>query len=197
MKDEETKRDFIRFRAEGKSYRQIAEKLNISKSTCSEWEHSLADQIEELKMEALEELYTSYAMTKIARIKSLGALIDYIEMEREFCEKPLRVLPEDKLIELRLKCEKELQTLYTEPTDHREDNSLNGILEEYNRLYTDALKGLCSSSDVKARLSILDAKRDLLYKIASEETKEEEEGSFSMDLGYTSKLLRHEDEEES
>ena len=41
MKDEATKRAFIRLRAEGKSYAAIAAELNISKSTCTAWEREL------------------------------------------------------------------------------------------------------------------------------------------------------------
>jgi len=44
---------------------------------------------------------------------------------------------------------------------------------------------------------VLDAKRDLLYRIASEKTREEEEGDFSIKLDYTSKLIRHEGGEEA
>ena len=42
-----------------------------------------------------------------------------------------------------------------------------------------------------------DAKRDLLYRIDTEKTREEKEGSFSVELGYTSKLIRHEDGEDA
>ena len=43
MKPQETKTEFIKLRAEGKSYSYIAEALHISKSTCTAWETELKD----------------------------------------------------------------------------------------------------------------------------------------------------------
>ena len=197
MKETEKKLAFITARAEGKSYRAISEELGISKSTCSSWEHSLADQIETLKREKLEELYTSYGMTREARIKSLGDIITRIDEARDnIADKPLETLPEDRLIELRLKVMRELQTLYKEPV-RSSDDTLDGILEEYNKLYEDSKSEKLTASEIRARVDVLDAKRDLLYRIASEKTQEEEEGGFNIQLGYTSKLIRHEDGEEA
>lgn len=197
MKDEATKRKFIELRAEGKSYRAIHEELGIAKATCSSWEKSLADQISEARRERLEELYTSYSMTREARIEKLGEIIQRIDEARGNSEKPLELIGEDRLLELRLKYERELQTLYKEPETASEDSTLDGLLEEYNRLYSEARSGRWTASEVRAQLSVLDAKRDTLYRIASEEEKEEKEDLASMALGYTSKLIRHEDEEEA
>jgi DNA-directed RNA polymerase specialized sigma24 family protein len=41
MKPQEQKAEFIRLRAEGKSYSFIAGSLKISKSTCTSWEREL------------------------------------------------------------------------------------------------------------------------------------------------------------
>lgn len=194
MKDTEKRLAFITARAEGKSYRTISEELGISKSTCSSWEHSLADQIEALKREKLEELYTSYGMTKEARIEKLGSLLS--DIDGAIASKDFSELPLDKLLELRLKYGRELQTEYREPA-RRSDDTLDGILEEYNKLYEDSQREKLTPSEIRARVDVLDAKRDLLYRIASERNQEEEEGSFDIKLGYTSKLLRHEDEEDA
>lgn len=197
MKDNKTKLEFIKARAEGKSYRTISKELGISISTCSDWENSLADQIAEAKKEELEELYSSYNMTKQARIKELGEIIKRIDEARDnIADKPLETLPEDRLIELRLKVMKELQAEYREPVASS-DNTLDGILEEYNRVYEESRSGKLTAPEAKAQLSILDGKRDLLYRIANEETREEKEGSLDIDFSYTSKLLRHEDEEDA
>lgn len=197
MKDNKTKLEFIKARAEGKSYRTISKELGISISTCSDWENSLADQIAEAKKEELEELYSSYNMTKQARIKELGEIIKRIDEARDnIADKPLETLPEDRLIELRLKVMKELQGEYREPVASS-DNTLDGILEEYNRVYEESRSGKLTAPEAKAQLSILDGKRDLLYRIANEETREEKEGSLDIDFSYTSKLLRHEDEEDA
>ena len=194
MKDNKTKLEFIKARAEGKSYRTISKELGISISTCSEWESSLADQIEELKKDTLEELYTSYSMTKEARINKLGSLLS--EIDGAIASKDFSELPLDKLLELRLKYGRELQTEYREPAT-ASDDTLDGILEEYNKLYEDSKSEKLTASEIRARVDVLDAKRDLLYRIASEKTREEEEGDFSIKLDYTSKLIRHEGGEEA
>ena len=136
-------------------------------------------------------------MTREARIEKLGEIINRIDEARGNSEKPLELIGEDRLLELRLKYERELQTLYKEPETASEDSTLDGLLEEYNRLYSEARSGRWTASEVRAQLSVLDAKRDTLYRIASEEEKEEKEDLASMALGYTSKLIRHEDEEEA
>lgn len=79
MKPAELKKEYIRLRAEGKSYSVIADQLHISKTTCTNWERELADQIDELKRAELAELCESYGMTKEARIKKLGDTLEKIE----------------------------------------------------------------------------------------------------------------------
>ena len=69
MKPVDVQTEFIRLRAEGKSYAAISKELGISKDTCSKWENALKDKISSLKAEQLSELYDSYYMTKEARIK--------------------------------------------------------------------------------------------------------------------------------
>jgi transposase len=187
MKDTEKKLAFVNLRAEGKSYRVIGEELGLSKSTCSSWEHSLADQIETLKREKLEELYTYYGMTKEARINKLGALLS--DIDGAIASKSFVELPLDKLLDLRLKYGRELQTEYKE-TVKSSDDTLNGILEDYNKLFEESKGGELTASEIRARVDVLDKKRDILYRIASEE-KEEEEG-FPFET-YYSKLLRHEE----
>lgn len=83
MKPAELKQEYIRLRAEGKSFSYIAEQLHISKSTCSNWERDLATEIDELKRVELAELYESYNMTKQARIKRLGKTLEKINTALE------------------------------------------------------------------------------------------------------------------
>lgn len=191
MKEAETKRAFIQARAEGKSYAKIGKELGLSKSTCSEWEKSLKDQIEGLKRETLEELYTSYGMTKEARINKLGSLLS--DIDRAIEAKDFSELPLDKLLELRIKYGRELQTEYREPVASSSDNTLEGILEDYNRLYEESRKGELTPSEIRARVDVIDKRRDTLYRIATEKGREEEEG-LELSLGYSSKLLRHQED---
>lgn len=79
MKPQEVKDNFIAMRAQGKSYSYIADKLHISKSTCTAWERELQNEISIRKSEQLEQLYNSYFMTREARIKKLGAILEKID----------------------------------------------------------------------------------------------------------------------
>ena len=83
MKPAELKREYIRLRAEGKSYSVICEQLHISKSTCTKWEKALATQINELKRAELAELCESYSITKEARIRCLGDTLKKINAALE------------------------------------------------------------------------------------------------------------------
>lgn len=111
MKPQETKTEFIRLRAEGRSYSYIADTLHISKSTCSSWEAELKDAIAELKQEQLNELYNSYAMTKEARIKKLGDTLDSINSALDGAD--LSEIPPEKLLDFKLKYTEALKGEYT------------------------------------------------------------------------------------
>ncbi|WP_236127819.1 helix-turn-helix domain-containing protein [Streptococcus sp. GS001] len=95
MKSQETKTEFVRLRASGKSFDYIAKELNISKSTCSSWEKELKDVIAELKREQLNELYDAFYMTKEARIKKLGGILDKIDSTLEQADLKAKTLKID------------------------------------------------------------------------------------------------------
>lgn len=111
MKPQEQKTEFIRLRAEGRSYSYIADTLHISKSTCSSWEKELQDAIVELKQEQLNELYNSYAMTKEARVKKLGETLNGINEALEAVD--LSEIPAEKLLDFKLKYTEALKGEYT------------------------------------------------------------------------------------
>lgn len=111
MKTQEQKTKFIRLRAEGKSYSVIADTLHISKSTCTAWEREFKNAIAELKQEQLNELYSSYYMTKEARIKKLGKTLDRINTALDGVD--LSQIPPEKLLEFKLKYTEALKGEYT------------------------------------------------------------------------------------
>lgn len=111
MKPQEQKTEFIRLRAEGRSYSYIADTLHISKSTCSSWERELQDAISELKQEQLNELYNSYAMTKEARVKKLGETLNGINEALDAVD--LKEIPAEKLLDFKLKYTEALKGEYT------------------------------------------------------------------------------------
>lgn len=194
MKDREIQLAFINARAEGKSYSTITKELGIAKATCSKWETAFRSDIEALKQAQLEELYTAYNMKREARIKTLGEIIKGLDIA--ISEKALTDLPADKLLELRLKYGRELKAEYKEPAGIETDDTLDGLLEQYNQLYTESRAGHYTPAEVKAQLSILDAKRAIIYSLAEEQHKENF-NPLEIDLEYTSRIIRHEDRREA
>lgn len=166
MKTTEKKLEYVKARAEGKSYSAISKELGISKSTCSSWEKELKADIEACKGEKLRELYTSYRLTKEARIEELGKTLQGITEALE--GKDLAELPADKLLELKLKYERELKTEYTEPLEDAGENTIEGLLEQYNKLYTASRSGQYSPAQIKAQLAILDAKKTAINALEAE-----------------------------
>lgn len=193
MKDNETKLAFIKARAEGKSYSTITKELGIAKATCASWEKSLKAEIDALKRENMEELYTSYNMAKEARIKTLGGILQ--RLDSEIAERSLEALPLDKLLDLRLKYGRELKEEYKEPIETTTDNTLDGLLEQYNQLYNDSKTGEYSPASIKAQLSVLGAAKDTLCSIAAEQNREESSKLSFDDLfaqqEYFSRIIRH------
>lgn len=112
MKPQEQRVNFIRLRAEGKSYHAISQELNISKDTCSRWEQELKEQIAELKAEHLQELYDSYYMVREARITQLGDTLNNIN--EALSKKDLEELSPDKLLDFKLKYMEALKGEYIE-----------------------------------------------------------------------------------
>ena len=111
LKPQETRQEFIRMRAEGKSYSRISAALHISKSTCTEWERELKSSILALKQDQLEELYDSYFMTKEARIKRLGDTLGKIDEALNDID--FRTIPPEKLLDYKLKYAEALKEEYT------------------------------------------------------------------------------------
>lgn len=110
MKPTELKQEYIRLRAEGNSYSNIAEQLHISKSTCTKWERELAAEIDELKRAELAELYESYSMTKQARIRKLGDTLDKINEALEQAD--FSEVDPAKLLDFKLKYTEALKGEY-------------------------------------------------------------------------------------
>ena len=101
MKPTELKQEFIRLRAEGRSYSYIAEQLHIAKSTCTKWERDLSAEINELKRAELTELYESYGMSKEARIRTLGGILDRIN--EALAQADFKDIDPAKLLDYKLK----------------------------------------------------------------------------------------------
>lgn len=190
MKSTDTKLAFIKARAEGKSYSTIQKELNIAKSTCQSWEQELKADVEAMKRAQTEELYTAYNMKRDARIKALGETINTIDTALEKAD--LEGVAPEKLLELKLKYHRALREEYIEPVEIETDNTLDGLLEQYNQLYTEAKTGKYSPADIKAQLSILDGMRDAMIRLANEQEQDGESPLDFLDFDKVkhSRLLR-------
>ena len=156
MKETETRREFIRLRADGKSYSAIAKELGISKSTCTAWAGEYAAEIDEAKRIQWEELITSYRMTAAARIRELGETLNAIDAA--IAAKDLSELPADKLLNLKLRYMEALKEECMQPPETFDFEDTTGLIVQYDELYKGVWAGQISPSQAKAQLSILTAK---------------------------------------
>lgn len=111
MKPQELKQEYVRLRAESRSYDFIAKELGIAKSTCTAWAKELEADIATLQREELNALYRSYGMTKKARIRRLGDTLGRID--DALAEVDLYAVAPEKLLDYKLKYHELLQKEYT------------------------------------------------------------------------------------
>jgi post-segregation antitoxin (ccd killing protein) len=114
VKPNDQKNDFIRLRAEGKSYTAIGKELNISKATCTAWEKELKAEIADKKKEQLEEMYEAYYMTREARITKLGQTLESIE--DALSQVDLTQVSPEKLLDYKLKYMEALKQEFIDTT---------------------------------------------------------------------------------
>lgn len=143
MKNLEDRENFIRLRAEGKSYRQIQKELGIALATCNSWEQEYKDKIAELKGDRMQELYNTYYMTKEARIKKLGDTLNKINEALEGAD--LSTVSPEKLLDYKLKYVDALKGEYVDTShnalegDFTAKDILNSIGDLLTRLKTGAV----------------------------------------------------------
>ena len=63
---------------------------------------------------------------------------------------------------------RELKTEYTEPLADAGADTVKGLLEQYNKLYTASQSGQYSPAQIKAQLSILEAKRTAINALEAD-----------------------------
>ena len=155
MKATDPKKEFIKLRAAGQSYSQIAEKLHVSKSTCGKWAKELKDQIDELKRGELNELIESYGMAKEARIKRLGDMLARIDNTLK--EIDLAEIEPAKLLEIRLKYAEALKAEYTgtKPAITLDNVDAKSILAALGDLLNRARAGEITTEQAKKESLIL------------------------------------------
>lgn len=155
MKPAELKKEYIRLRAEGKSYSAICEQLHISKSTCTKWEQEFAEQISDLKRAELQELCESYSMTKEARIKRLGETLGKINDALEKAD--FTTVDPAKLLDYKLKYMEALKGEYTgiQPTKKLENVDAKTILDALADLLNRIKAGEITTEQAQKEGSVL------------------------------------------
>lgn len=154
MKKQEQRAEFIRLRAEGKSLRAIAEEIGVSKSSLSEWERELRAEVDRLRAENLEELYSSYGMAREARIRRLGDTLRRIDTALDAVD--LSALPPEKLLDYKLKYQAALKEEYKAGAGADVSGEAENTLEALRDLYRRASAGETSLPEAKIELAILD-----------------------------------------
>jgi len=154
MKPNEKKMEFIRLRAEGKSYRAIEAEIGVSRSTCSEWERELSAEIARLRQESLDELYSNYGMAREARIRRLGDTLQRIDTALAAVD--FSKLSPERLLDLKLKYTAALREEYT-PTTHADaTGAAKDTLTAIQDLYRRTASGETTTEQAKTELNILD-----------------------------------------
>jgi len=133
METLQTKERFIELRAKGWSYDKIAKELKKAKQTLIDWSKELEEEIANLKALELEALYEKYYLLKEKRIENFGEVVK--KLRAEVMSRDLSELPTDKLLELLLKYDKQLQeevveTSFKSEKELKEDKLDKKLLED-------------------------------------------------------------------
>lgn len=154
MKTADKKLEYVRLRAEGKSYRAIEQEIGVSRSTCSEWEKELAPTIARLRQDNLEALYNEYGLMREARIRRIGDTLRRIDTALETVD--LSALSPEKLLDFKLKYQAALRDEYTSTTHTEASGAAQDTLETIQDLYRRLASGETTTEQAKTELSILD-----------------------------------------
>lgn len=135
MIDAETKLKIVELRSKDTSIQKIASQLGVAKQTVVDVCKDMKDEIATLRAIQLDALYEEQALTAEARIKRLSSLLEKIQAELD--SRTLADVPTDKLVDLLIKTESQLEGAKVEPIfkssqEQREEReareSLNALL---------------------------------------------------------------------
>lgn len=105
----EKKLKFIELRAMDVSFRDIAEILCCSKTTLTNWEKKMSDDIEVHKKVMMDEILKSYQTAKSYRLKHFSDI--YRKIKAELDRRSFQTIPSDKLFMMLNKCSEALDKL--------------------------------------------------------------------------------------
>ncbi len=107
------KQQFITLRAKGYSLTKIAQQLGKCRQTLSNWNSELQEEITNARAIELEALFEECFVIREHRIKSLAKLLDKIEKQLEI--RDFSFVPDEKLVDLKIKINQQLKEEYFEP----------------------------------------------------------------------------------
>lgn len=94
---------FVELRAEGRSYRAIAEILGVSKNTLTAWANELREEIRHARALELDALLEAFELNEAARLRRIGTTLRLLQKEAE--GRDLRDVPTARLYQLLLQFE--------------------------------------------------------------------------------------------
>ena len=154
MKTADKKLEFIRLRAEGKSYRAIEQEIGVGRTTCGEWDKSLSAEIARLRQENLEEMYSAYGMAREARIRRIGDTLHRIDEALSAID--FKAIAPEKLLDFKLKYSAALRDEYTASSAMDATGAPTDTLEAIQELYRRTASGDTTVEQAKTELNILD-----------------------------------------
>ncbi len=122
MKSLDIKEKFVELRAEGKSYNAIAVELEVSKQTLISWSKELSEEINNLKVVAIDTIQEKYIANKQARVEMFGEMLK--KVREELGKRDLSCIPTNQLAEMLFKFSNNLR----QETDNME------LKEKHNTL---------------------------------------------------------------
>lgn len=102
------KEEFVKLRAEGWSYLDIAEKLGVSRQCLQNWSKDLSVEIENAKAFKADSIRAKYRMLQIQKVENFCDLLERIRTEIE--SRDLSEVPTDKLLDFFLRFTKEARS---------------------------------------------------------------------------------------
>lgn len=154
MKPAEKKLEFIRLRAEGKSYRAIEKELSVSRSTLSEWEKELSAEIDQLRQDNLTALYETYGAAREARIKRIGETLSRIDAALDKVN--FEEISPEKLLDFKLKYQNALREEYSSSAFTEATGAAQDTLEAFKDVRRRAALGEITTDQAKTEINILD-----------------------------------------
>ena len=141
MKPLKTVQAFIIGRAGGKSLRTLAAELKINKSTAADWDKKYRKDINIMQAEALEDVYETYGLARIERLKALGGVKQ--QLENALRASDLSKIPPDRLLELYIKVMAFVSKEYVATNLSEQDAPISpqSFIEAFNNIHNASLQG--------------------------------------------------------